>query len=311
MHRRRFIETALCATGALLAVPAVTAWLGRDDGFAIRPGDICSSGGRGRSDYFAASAANAAGPGLRYEGTHILTHGALREVARQFTGVVPFLVSGGGCDDGIAAVRRGDAELGGMCCPVEGSRGMGLKSALIAHDIKVAVVHPSNTIRDIGFGALKDVSAGHAARWSQLGGADRSIALVVREHCPEYREPAKSVLLGKEPWHQKALFVKTDKEIVDSVARFPGALGIVSWVFAKPLVESGQLRVLSLDGVTPTADAVVAGRYPLHGPLSVVFSDWRPEMGPLFDFIYGPQGRSIIAENLVPVGRNDAGYRFG
>lgn len=188
---------------------------------------------------------------------------------------------------------------------------MGLKSALVAHDIKVAIVHPSNPVRNIGFGALKDVSGGRAVRWSDFGGAYRAIALVVREHCPEYQEPARTVLLGKEPWHRKALFVKTDKEIVDSVARFPGALGIVSWVFAKPMVETGQLNVLSLDGVAPTADAVVAGRYPLHGPLSVVFSDWRPEMGPLFDFLYGPQGRAIIAESLVPVGRDDAGYRFG
>jgi phosphate transport system substrate-binding protein len=83
------------------------------------------------------------------------------------------------------------------------------------------------------------------------------------------------VLLGDGAWSRTAIQVKTDKEIVETVARFPGGLGLVSWVFARPLVESGQLAVLSLDGVAPTSDAVRAGRYPLHGPLSLVFSAWR------------------------------------
>jgi hypothetical protein len=34
-------------------------------------------------------------------------------------------------------------------------------------------------------------------------------------------------------------------------------------------------------------------------------------MRPLFDFIYGPEGRAIIAQNLVPVKRDRSGYTFG
>lgn len=298
----------MAAAGGLVTVPAATLLFGRSDGFEIRPEAICSSGPRPSRGL---DAATASGAGLRYEGTHILTHGALRDIAREYRGAVPFVVSGGGCDDGITAVRRGDAELGGMCCPVEGSRGEGLRSAVIAHDIKVAVVHPSSPVRDVTRRALAEVAAGRTTRWSEIGGADRAIALVVREHCPDYREPVRTILLGDGAWSRKAILVKTDKEIVETVARFPGSLGLVSWVFARPLVEAGQLSALNIDGVEPTSDAVSAGRYPLHGPLSLVFSAWRDDMRPLFDFIYGPEGRAIIARNLVPVERGRSGYTFG
>lgn len=298
----------MAAASGLATVPAATLIFGRSDGFQIRPEDICSSTPKPNRGLDTALAAEA---GLRYEGTHILTHGALRDIAHEHKGAVPFIVSGGGCDDGITAVRRGDAELGGMCCPVEGSRGEGFKSIIIAQDIKVAVVHPTNPVRDLTRRALAEVASGRAARWSELGGGDRAVALIVREHCPEYREPIRTELLGEAAWSRKAILVKTDKEIVETVARFPGGLGLVSWVFARPLVEAGQLALLSVDGVVPTAATVESGRYPLHGPLSLVFSAWRDDMRPLFDFIFSPQGRSIIARSLVPVARAQSGYAFG
>lgn len=308
MNRRRFLKNLTTTVGGMLVVPAASLLLGQRDEFLVSEADICRSGTR---EWIATSAARANPAALRYEGTHILTHGALREIAAAYRGPVPFVVHGGGCDDGISVVRKGTAELGGLCCPVEGSRAEGLRSVLVARDIKVAVVHPDNPLRDVSFAGLRHVAAGHAMRWRDIGGPDRAIALVLREHCPDYREPARGMLLENRPWPRHALFVKTDKEIVDTVARFPGALGIVSWVFAKRLAEAGALRVLEIDGVPPTAPSVQAGRYPLHGPLNIVFNAWRPSMAPLFEFLYGPEGRAIIAKSLIPVERSEAGYAFG
>ncbi|MFN3868745.1 MAG: substrate-binding domain-containing protein [Hyphomicrobiaceae bacterium] len=307
-NRRTFIRRALSLAGASIALPGLSLFEGGADDGALET-VMCGPGNGPRRSAGAAEAAAAGG--LRYEGTHILTHGALRDIAREYRGPLPFVVNGGGCDDGITSVRRREADLGGMCCPVEGSRGEGLKAVVVARDIKVAVVHPTNPVRDLSRAALADVGGGRATRWTQLGGDDRMIALVVRDHCPEYREPARILLLGEGTWSRSAIFVRTDKEIVDTVARFPGALGIVSWVFAQPLVASGELGLVSLDGVQPTADAVIAGQYPLHGPLSLVFSTWRDDMRPLFDFIFSDAGRAIVQRRLIPVDRAQSGYGFG
>jgi len=116
-----------------------------------------------------------------------------------------------------------------------------------------------------------------------------------------------ALLDNRSDWSGKALFVDTDEQIVDLVSRFPAGLGAVSWVFARPLVESGKLRLLALDGHRPDRNPA---RYPLTGPLSMIFRTWDAKrMTPLFDFLYGEKGRAIVARDLIPVSREEAGYR--
>ncbi len=255
-----------------------------------------------------ASAAEGERDGLVYEGTHILTYGALREIAMRYRGG-RFLVHGGGCDNAVLGVRSGNSDLGGMCCPPEGPRFAGMKSLIVARDVKVVVAHPDAGCDGVALEALRRVAAGTIDDWHELGARPGAIALVVREHCAGYAEPVRSVLLGRDPaWSRRALFVDTDEQVVDTVARFPRGLGVASWVFAKPFVEAGRLALLTVDGVAPIPEEVAAGRYPLVAPMSIVYRRWRPEMRPLFDFIYGPEGRAVIAERLVPVSAAEAGY---
>lgn len=265
--------------------------------------DICRSGGP------LLVGAREPGDGLHYEGTHILTYGALREVAARYRGPTPFIVRGGGCDNAVLGVRRGSADLGGMCCPPQGHRLEGMRSLVVARDIKVVVAHPECCLNEVTLPQLRAVAAGVIDDWRELGDGAGAIVLVVREHCGDYVEPVRTALLGRDPaWSRRALFVNTDEQVVDTVARFPRAMGVASWVFAKPFVEAGRLALLPVDGAAPIPEEVAAGRYPLVAPMSIIFRRWTPEMRPLFDFIYGPEGRAIIAERLVPVSAAEAGY---
>ena len=246
---------------------------------------------------------------LSYQGTHILAYGAMKEIAPAFALAGGRLaVAGGGCDDGIAGVKRRSADFGGMCCPVKGSAAESFPYLLVAHDLKAVVAHGSNTVTGISLAQLKAVARGSILDWKDLGGESRPIAQVVRKHCPDYVEPVRAALLDNRPdWSGKALSVDTDEQIVDLVSRFAAGLGVVSWVFARPLVESGKLRLLALDGRRPDRDR---GSYPLTGPLSLIFRQWDPtRMVPFFDFLYGPKGRAIVGRDLIPVSAAEAGYR--
>lgn len=246
---------------------------------------------------------------LHYQGTHILAYGALRELAQAYAAVGGGLaVAGGGCDDGVAAVRRGTADLGGLCCPVAGSRAAGLLQVLVARDPKAVVAHPNCPLTGLSLRALRAVARGEISDWQELGGPARPIAQVIRRHCPDYAEPVRTALVGAGRWSEKALFVDTDEQVVDLVARFPAALGVVSWVFARPLVREGRLKLLSLEGRRPDRERQ---RYPLQGPLHLVFRRWDEErMRPFFDFLYGRQGRAILARDLLPVTAEEGGYRL-
>ncbi len=316
MHRRHLLRAGFAGlglAGATLLLGGARSGGGRaqpDRLEALLAGDVC----RSRPDEVIPASLPPRAPGeLRYQGTHILTHGAFRDLAAAYRGPADAQVRvwGGGCDDGIATVRRGSADLGGLCCPVKGSRGEGLPWLLVAHDIKVVVTHPSNPVTDVSFEQLRALARGRLANWRDLGGEDRAIALVAREHCPDYFEPIRRLLLDNRPdWTPRGILVERDEQITDLTSRYQGGLGLVSWVFAKPLVESNRLKVLRVDGVAPDAAAVRAGQYRLHGPLSVIYRRWEAEtMRPFFDFLYGPRGTAITARALVPVGADEADYR--
>jgi phosphate transport system substrate-binding protein len=249
---------------------------------------------------------------LVYEGTHILAYGALRQIAKVYRGPLPLVVRGGGCDNAVMGVRQGGAHLGGMCCPPRGPRLDGLSSLVVAADIKAVVAHPALDIDDLATESLRAIADGGIDDWKAVGAAPGPIALVVREHCWDYAEPVRTLLLPERPtWSPRALLVTSDQNVVDAVARFPRAIGVASWVFAKPLVEAGRLKLLSVDGVLPSIDSVQLGSYALAAALSLIYAEWRPAMTPFFDFLYSPQGRAIIADRLVPVSAKDAGYQPG
>lgn len=252
----------------------------------------------------------AADDNLVFEGTHILTYGALRRMAKIYPGPVPLVVRGGGCDNAVMATRQGSAHLGGMCCPPRGPRLEGLSSLVVAADIKVVVAHPGVTVADMPLEALRAIADGGIEDWRDVGGAPGAIAFVVREHCWDFAEPVRTLLLPDQPaWSRRSLLVTSDQNVVDTIARFPRAVGVASWVFAKPLVEAGRLKLLTVDGVAATPEAVRLGAYQMVAPISMIYAEWRPAMRPFFDFLYGPEGRAVIAEKLVPVSAAEAGYQ--
>ncbi len=240
-----------------------------------------------------------------YQGTHILTYGTMDDLARAFERRTGLRVSvrGGGCADGIAAVVNDRLEMGGLCCPLEGGRieELNLTAHPVARDIKAVIVHPENPLTGIDMKTLRAVHRGEITDWSTLGGKERPIAVVYRRHCLDMDEPVRRILgLNDELSNltDKAIIVRTDKQLIDYVRRFPTAIGITSRVFA----EGKGVKILSVDGVRPTAAGVLEQAYPLTGTLYIITQKEPAERVRRFlRFIGSAEGRSIISRRLAPL----------
>lgn len=301
MNRRSFLRATAAgalAAGGLAWAPARARPSGELE--RLLASSLCRSPPPG----FAPAAAASAGDALAFAGTRLFKEGFLDDLARAYTRASgrPARILGGGCDDGVTAVIRGEAHVGGVCCPLPGSPAEGLPALLVGHDLKVVVAHPSQPLDGLAYRDLVAIVRGRVTNWREVGGASRPIALVVHDHCPNYVEPMRQRLLGNQPlWSRQALFVKTDQKHLETVARFESSIGVNSWILAEPMVRAGELKVLGVDGVAPTVEAGLAGRYPLVGPMSMLFQRWRADiMAPFFEFLYGPEGRRILARRVVP-----------
>jgi len=239
---------------------------------------------------------------IAYQGTHILTRGAFQELANAFEkkyGVAVF-VKGGGCSDGIAVVVSDRREMGGICCPLnpEKAARQGLVQHRVAVDIKAVIVNLKNPVRDLKLKQISDIHAGLLTNWKSVGGKNRPIALVYRDHCRDMEEPVRRVLGITGPVAKKAIIVKTDKEIVDYVERFPDAIGVVSRIFA----EEAKVKMVAVDGIEPTPENAEKGRYALTGGLFVITKGKPKEWTEKFiAFVLGDEGQAIIGKRFARV----------
>ncbi|GAB4410172.1 MAG: phosphate ABC transporter substrate-binding protein [Thermodesulfovibrionales bacterium] len=235
---------------------------------------------------------------LAYQGTHILTHGVLEDLSKAFEkryGKRVF-IKGGGCTDGIVAVTKKGFDMGGTCCPI--NQNLRRQENLIPHrvavDIKAVIVNPSNPIDNITLKDLSDIHSGSISNWNQIGGINRPIALIYRDHCRDMAEPVREVL-GIKKLSGKAIVVQTDKEVVEYVERFPAAIGITSRIFA----EGARVRILKVDGIDPTPLNTEKNLYRLRGDLYIVTkgppSGWTKRF---LEFVLSPEGQGIIGKKF-------------
>lgn len=83
------------------------------------------------------------------------------------------------------------------------------------------------------------------------------------------------------------------------------ALGYTVYYYANDMEMARGLKVLAIDGVTPSAQAIRAGEYPFLNPYFVSIDKDAPQDSPtciLYDWVLGPDGQKLAAlEGYVPV----------
>ncbi len=300
MNRRIAIGAALGAvTMTAIARVSTRAKVVSDIGALART-SACSADPRPRL-----MRASSSSQRLVFAGTRLFKEGFLDDLGAAYQRATgrEIEILGGGCDDGLEAVRTRQASIGGLCCPLAGSPAAGMRFITVAHDLKVVVAHPKIAVDNLSWKQLTELLTGGIHNWRDIGGRDQPVALVLHDHCPDYHEPARRMVLGdRRDWSRDALYVKTDQKHLDTVARFESAVGINSWILAEPYVRSGRLKVIAVDAVLPTIDNAARKRYRLVGPMNMIFEPANESLAePFFAFLFSASGQSIIRRRLVPI----------
>jgi len=62
-----------------------------------------------------------------------------------------------------------------------------------------------------------------------------------------------------------------------------------------------QVRMLAVNGVVPTKEAIITGRYPFRRPLYLVIRKQpRPEVRQFVDFVLSTRGQALISSYGIP-----------
>jgi phosphate transport system substrate-binding protein len=96
---------------------------------------------------------------------------------------------------------------------------------------------------------------------------------------------------------RKGMIIATsDHDAVDAIETVPGAFGVTT--LSLVLSEKRALRILSLDGISPSVRAMADGSYPYSKTFSMVTKSNPPAAVRRFiDFVRSPAGAAILAKN--------------
>lgn len=247
----------------------------------------------------AGASASQAGERLVYTGDLPATSGFMRDLAVLFearTGIRTELRLAD-TSTAIRATARGDSDLGGATRPaLPDPRETGVTLYPVAWDALAIIAHPDNAVDDITLAELGAVLAGNLDNWRALGGADAPIALQFpADPLSGVRYSLDAALSGTTT----GIAVSAGhggpdlRAVQAAVAANAGALGVTSLASLNG-AESPAVKVLDLEGVSPSPEALAAGDYLLFQPLQLVLRETGGPAERFVRFAQSPAARRIL-----------------
>lgn len=221
-------------------------------------------------------------------------------------------VAGGGSGTGISALINGTVDLANASRKMKQkeidlakSKGIDPVEHVVGFDALAVFVHPSNPIESITLEQLAAIYGENGAtdNWSQMnltipGAADGKIIRVSRQNNSGTYAYFKKAVLGKgKEYKLGSLDMHGSKDVVDLVAKTPGAIGYSGLAYATPEVK--MVPVLTKEGtpITPSTASAADGTYPIARPL-LMYTSGQPQgtVKKYLDWILSQAGQKIILD---------------
>jgi phosphate transport system substrate-binding protein len=171
---------------------------------------------------------------------------------------------------------------------------------VVAMDGVCVVVHPSNPVSALSTEQVRDIYLGKIKNWNQLGGPSAPIVAISRDTASGTYDTFESFLMEGQKMDSGVEYVSTNPQAFARVKNTAGAIGYVGFGF----VQTG-VKALVLDGVKPSRQTILSGKYPVSRPL-FMFTNGYPKLGsPAHKFVtfyLTERGQEVVEDKgFVPV----------
>ena len=198
-----------------------------------------------------------------------------------------------GSGAGLEALAGGKTDIGNASRSLkDGEKQSGAVENVVAIDGIAVITNKDSVVADLTAQQLTDIYTGKITNWKDLGGADEAIVVLGREAGSGTRG-AFEELLKIEDQCAYAQELDSTGGVLAKVAAIPGSVGYVSLD-----VVDDTVKALSLDGVAPTEENIVAGSYKLSRPFVMATLGTIEEQNDLvktwFHYVQSDEGQAVI-----------------
>ena len=172
-----------------------------------------------------------------------------------------------------------------------------------AQEALVFVVNAGNPVDSLTLEQIQGIYTGQITNWSQVGGADLPIAPFQRDADSGSQVlMEKLVMDGLDPIQPpEGLVAGSMDGLITGVMSYDNsdsAIGYTVYYYAHDMEMAQGLKILRVEGVSPSADTIRAGEYPLRNPYYVAMDANTPEQSMtavLYRWLLGEDGQRLVA----------------
>lgn len=196
-------------------------------------------------------------------------------------------IEGGDSTLGIRGAASGMVDIGSVSRPLTAEESRRLKSYKIAEDSISIIVNEKNPVKALTLQQIREVFSGGVNFWSKVGGLEKPITLIGREHGSGTYRVFEDIVMDNTPADGKKLIMTSTGAVLGTVAGDVNAIGYVSSNYNAEGVKRLEVH-------TGAHKALALKR-----PLLYVLPENAGELAlDYIDFCTGEQGRRIIADYL-------------
>ena len=256
-----------------------------------------------------ASILNASADSVVIKGSDTLGAKLVPQLAEQFKAQHPgteFNIAAEGSATAFAALIDKTAVLGMSSRPAKpeevstaAAKGVKLKETIVAYDGIAVIVNAANGVKALTRKQVEQIFTGEISDWSAVGGSAGKISIYTRNTSSGTYAEFRELAMKKRDYAPSSQKLAGNEQIASEVANNPTGVGYVGLAYSK----AKGVKVVPIDGATPSKDSVLAKTYPYARP-TFYYTDGDPggTVKEFVDFTVSDAGQKIVGQvGFVPI----------
>jgi phosphate transport system substrate-binding protein len=181
------------------------------------------------------------------------------------------------------------------------AKGLSFNMTAIGKDAFVFFVNTWNPVSGLGLNDIRDIYAGRAVNWNRYGGPDATILAYQRRENSGSQTALRTVMAGDKLMETRSVKVETMFGMIDVIANYANtsdSLGYSFLFFTREMVSNSRIKLLAIDGISPTLETIRNGTYPLTKTFYAITlsSNNNENVRRFIQWMQGEQGRYLVEQ---------------
>ncbi len=198
--------------------------------------------------------------------------------------------------DVILATEPSDDEL-----KMAADAGVTLKKVPFCYDAFVFLVNAKNPVNDLSLEEIRGIYTGAVRNWSAVGGADAGIIPFQREPNSGSQTAMENLVMKGVPLSGAVDNYVSDgmSDLVRQIGNYDNggnSIGYSYLYYIENLYKSGELKVLSVNGIAPADENLRSGAYPFATCYYAVYRQGDEDAAAFANWLQGEEGQKCVAQ---------------